>query len=204
MSIQSVPCQLAKTGAHYESVFRLRSHCMAAGSADLFVDAFDQTINHFSFLHPSAEHPTATIRVSVVKPELGWIDSPAREWVGAEDFLEGGFVAASHLCFEPSSRRDGFVSLIGNLAALARLFHTKWVLVCPPVEQVTAYQNVFGFQPRGVSRKMPGACRVGQLMAVSLSQLLGYIEYDPQIGQCWERVLQRLSCLRSDQVQSCA
>src|ERR1700681_589339 len=103
-------CFIAETDEEREQVFRLRYSCyrrkrsIEARADELFSDQFDEMPNHFSFLvRQPAEQAMATVRISVVKPERGWRESPGKHVYGDHEAFQQmareSFVEASRLCF---------------------------------------------------------------------------------------------------------
>src|SRR4051794_4991939 len=76
---------LAQSFQDRQRVYTLRHECyLRNASIDpipgaAFSDAFDDAPNSFSFLNDAL---TATVRITVVRPDLGWHDSPARHVFG--------------------------------------------------------------------------------------------------------------------------
>jgi hypothetical protein len=77
-------CTLAVDPALRELVFRLRYACYSRKALidpradERFSDAFDDRVNNFSFLLGSPQgEPLASIRISIVRPDLGWTASLA-------------------------------------------------------------------------------------------------------------------------------
>src|SRR6267154_5882951 len=156
-------CRIAQTSEDREQVYRLRYACYhGKGSIDTrpdrqFTDHFDRTPNHFSYLVRDTLHdPLATVRISVVRPDLGWTEAPSCHVFGDHPALERAckesFVEASRLCFGQQARRDIFMRLLGNMAALADHFRAEWLIACPRMEHSTLYQRLFGFRPMAAPR----------------------------------------------------
>ena len=136
-------CLLAETPEQRDSVYRIRYECYLKSGAipfdtgQRFSDLFDAKPNHFSFLACSEEDgPLATVRVSVVRPDLsGWGDSPAAKVFGDDPAFQliasTSYVEANRLCFRPQARRDVFYSLVANMVALADFYETSWLVACP-------------------------------------------------------------------------
>src|SRR5713101_6443848 len=76
---------LVRSAQDCNDVYRLR-HASYLRNASIdpvpgggFSDGFDADPNNFSFLVRSATAPPfATVRITVVRPDLGWTDSPAQ------------------------------------------------------------------------------------------------------------------------------
>ena len=80
---------VADTEQARTQVYRLRYEryrregSLAERSDEQFSDAFDEKPNSFSFLARNAEHQAlATVRITVVRPGLGWTDSPVAHAYG--------------------------------------------------------------------------------------------------------------------------
>jgi hypothetical protein len=158
----NVECSIAETPEALRQVYGLRYRCYRRkGSIDereneQFHDSFDEKPNSFSFLCRNADADAlATVRISVVAPELGWTDSPVCHVYGddpAFQQIQGeSFVEASRLCFGPQARRDSFIRLVGNMAALAEFHGVQWLVACPRVEHSPVYQRLFGFPSGGAA-----------------------------------------------------
>jgi len=180
-----------------DNVFELRyrsyrrDDSIELSPSERFSDLFDTMPNHFSFLQSEGEDSIATVRVGVVQPKCNWVESPARRVYGNhpafQAFANDSYVEASRLCFAPLARRDGFISLLGNVAALAEFHRVRWVLACPRVEHVSVYQHLFGFQPCAEPRTYYGVKFETQLMAISLGQLRAYVQHDTRMMEAWAR-----------------
>ncbi len=131
-------CFLARTTEDLGDVFRLRYLCYRRRGAiperavGQFRDSFDGLPNQFSYLiRDSAEEPLATIRVSVVRKDLGWTESPAERVFGDhaafQSMAESSFVEASRLCLGRTARRDSFYVLLGSMAALGEQYGVEWL-----------------------------------------------------------------------------
>lgn len=185
-----------------QSVYRLRYDCyrreesIEPNPVGVFIDRFDSQPNHFSFLQYQSALPHATVRVSVVRPDLDWRDSPARIVYGDHPafrkFAGSSYVEPNRLCFAPRASRQGFIELLGSVAALAELCEVEWLIACPRLDHAHLYQNLFGFQPQAEPRQFFGVKLTAQLMAVSLSQLRAYIQYDDRMLDSWVAALGRL------------
>ncbi len=157
--------------------------------SERFSDLFDQAPNHFSFLLKSPSEALATVRISVVRPDLGWLDSPARHVYGDSQsfqvFTDTTYIEASRLCFTPQAPSGTFISLLGNVAALAEFYSVRWLVVSPRVEQVLAYQKLFGFTPQAEPRAYDSLRFTTQLLAVSLADLRSHIQHDRRMFRSW-------------------
>ena len=136
---------LADTDETRERVFRLRYSCyhrkgaIPADETQRFQDSFDDEAGHFSFLiDAGGEEPLATVRISVVRPDLGWTDSPGAHVFGDHPAFQAmaseSYVEASRLCFGEQARRDVLMRLLGHMAAMASFYEVKWLVACPRVE----------------------------------------------------------------------
>src|SRR4051794_29168661 len=114
---QALHCTIADTPEARDQVYQLRyAGYYGKGSIDArpdgrFSDRFDATPNHFSFLvRDKQESSVATVRISVVRPDLGWHESPGGTVFGDHPAFQNiaaeGFVEASRLVFAPQARRD--------------------------------------------------------------------------------------------------
>lgn len=79
------------------------------------------------------------MRVSIVKADLGWTDSPVCYVFGDPPAFQGidraGFFEASRLCFGRQARRDAFVQLLGNMAEPRPYFGVNFKTVLMGVER---------------------------------------------------------------------
>jgi hypothetical protein len=201
-----VECSIADTPESREKVYRLRYECYRRkGSIDAkpdeqFSDAFDAQPNSFSFLaQGSANIPLATVRISVVRPDLGWTDSPVHHVFGDHPVLHGNdrktFVEASRLCFGRQARRDSFVQLVGNMAALAEFFSAEWLVACPRVEHAPIYERLFGLQPLAAPRQYFGDNFKTLLLGVPTVALGEYVRDMLPMRNAWTRALTQLKKL---------
>ncbi len=196
-------CAIADTQEAREMVYRLRYECYRRkGSIDprpdeQFSDSFDAKPNSFSFLVRNAEEALATVRISVVRPAEGWDDSPVRHVFGDHPVFQGiareSFVEASRLCFGQSARRDAFVGLLGNMAALAELYSVEWLIACPRVEHAPIYQRMFGFKPLAAPRQYFGVKFETQLLGVRRSDLQEYVSEMRPMRNAWKAAFEQLA-----------
>ena len=181
----SISCTLADTPDLKDQVYQLRHACYLRKGAieprpdGRFVDPYDEHPNHFSFLlSAESPQPLATVRISVVRPDLGWNSSPARKVFGDHPafqlMAQGSFVEASRLCFAQQARRDVLMQLIGNMAALADFYTVDWFMACPRVEHTEIYERLFGFRKMAPPRKYFGVSFETALLGVSRTDLLNY------------------------------
>jgi hypothetical protein len=135
---QGLRCSIADTPEARDQVYRLRyAGYFRKGSIDAsederFSDRFDATPNHFSFLVRGAEEEAvATVRISVVRQDLGWVESPGGTVFGDlpayRTLAAEGFVEASRLVFAPQARRDALMQLLGYMAAMADFYEAEWL-----------------------------------------------------------------------------
>jgi hypothetical protein len=193
-------CRIAQNAEDRDLVFRLRYSCYQGKGAIApredrrFSDAFDETNNHFSFLlRYGNSDPLATVRISVVKPELGWTDSPGSRVFGDhprfQEIASESFVEANRLCFLEQARRDVFVRLLGNMAALADLFEVGWLVACPRVEHAHVYQHMFGFRPLAEPRPYFGVNFETQLLGIRRCELAEYVKDRRPMRDAWSEAL---------------
>ena len=196
------PCVLAHTPEQREQVYRLRYACYRRkGSIDArpdeqFSDAFDQAPNHFSFLVSNGPKPVATVRISVVDPDRGWTDSPVLHVYDSDPGIEplgsGSFVEASRLCFAPQARRDAFLRLVANMAALADFYRVAWLVACPRVEHAPVYQRMFGFAPLAEARQYFGVRFQTQLLGIRRTALREIAGSRQLMAGAWAEALSQL------------
>lgn len=198
-----IECLIANTPEQRELVYRLRYACYRRkGSIDVrddeqFSDHYDQLPNSFSFLVRTPEQPAlATVRISVVRPDLGWTDSPVQHVYGDHPALQAmgceSYVEASRLCFGRQARRDTFVGLVGNMAALAEFYGAEWLAACPRVEHSEIYQRMFGFKPLAAPRQYFGVKFETQLLGIRRQELRAYVEDDRPMTSAWSAALANL------------
>ena len=173
---------IARTEEELDEVFRLRYACYRRKDSidprpdERFQDPFDVLQSNFSFLVRGAhKEPLATVRITVVNPELGLAGLPraACLWrppelrhMGRESYVE-----ASRLCFGPQARRDAFVRLLGNMAALADFHEVKWLVACPRAEHASVYERMFGFRSLAPARRYFGVNFETQLLGIRRTDL---------------------------------
>lgn len=178
----SLQCAIARTPADMQDVFRLRYLCyhrrgaIAERDDALFQDPFDELPNQFSFLVRSQElAPVATVRISVVRPDLGWIVSPSERVFGDhpafQAMAKSSFVEASRLCFAQTARRDAFYGLLGHMAALGERYGVEWLTACPRVEHSEIYQRLYGFRPMAAPRKYFGVSFETELLGIRMAEI---------------------------------
>jgi hypothetical protein len=192
--LRNATCRLARSEDEMAHVFRLRYQCYLRTGAIMpseeqsFSDPFDHLPNQFSFLlDTEAERNAASIRISVVRPDLGWVMAPSSKVFGGDPCFEaiaqGSFVEASRLCFREQAHRDLLYRLIANLAAAGDYFRAEWVVACPRVEHSHMYMRLFGFRSIAPARQYLGVNFRTDLLAIRLEEL--------------RRVAVRYGCMRS-------
>lgn len=175
-------CRLARSNDEMAHVFRLRYQCYLRTGAIVpsdeqsFSDPFDHLPNQFSFLlDTDTESNAASIRISVVRPDLGWTVAPSSKVFGGDPAFEGiargSFVEASRLCFRQQAQRHVLYRLIAHLAAAGEYFGTEWAVACPRVEHSHMYTRLFGFRPMAAARQYFGVNFRTDLLAVRLEEL---------------------------------
>ena len=171
-------CRIANTLEDLDHVYRLRHECyLRNGSIEAqpegrFHDKYDQLPNSFSFLlEQDGEMPVATVRISVVRPDLGWVTSPANAVFGdhaAFTNLQGhSWVEASRLCFSEQARRDVLMRLVANMAAMADFYEVDYFVGCPRVEHTELYMRWFGFEQLAPPRQYYGVSFQTALLGVT-------------------------------------
>lgn len=170
---------LARTSEALDQVYQLRYCCYRRNQSieerpdRRFPDGFDEMPNHFSFLAQGGDSPLATVRLSVVRPDRGWTDSPGARVFGDHPAFQAisSYVEASRLCFGEQARRDTFIGLLGNMAALADFYRVEWLVACPRVEHVPVYEKLFGFEQLAAPRQYFGVKFETQLLGIRMSAL---------------------------------
>ncbi len=199
MNTSNLYCTEARSRQTRDEVYRIRYECyrrdnsIDPNTAERFSDEFDNTQNHFNYLLGSPEQALATVRISVVRPDLSWTESPALHVYGdcpAFQSIAGeSYVEASRLCFAPQARINTFITLLGNMAALAEFYSVRWLVACPRLEQAPTYERLFGFSPLAEPRVYHGVRFTTQLLAVSLDQLRIHVRHDRRMFQSWASAL---------------
>ena len=196
-------CAIADTPEARDQVYRLRYEgYFRKGSIDAkpdgrFSDRFDDTANHFSFLvRDAGEEPVATVRISVVRQDLGWTESPGgtvfSDHPALRNLAAESFVEASRLVFAPQARRDALMQLLGYMAAMADFYEAEWLVACPRMEHSAMYQRLFGFRPMAEPRPYHGVKFETQLLAVRRSELKDYVREAPPMKKAWGHALANL------------
>jgi len=196
-------CTEARSRQTRDDVYRIRYDCYRRDNSidpnfyERFSDALDDSPNHFSYLLGSTEEALATVRMSVVRPDLNWTQSPALHVYGDcpafQSIASESYVEASRLCFAPQARPNSFISLLGNMAALAEFYSVRWLVACPRLEQAKTYERLFGFKPMAEPRTYYGVRFTAQLLAVSLDQLRSHVRHDRRMFQSWVSALAEAS-----------
>jgi hypothetical protein len=202
-TFEAVRCAVARDEAERQQVYRLRYACyrrtgaIASDPEERFSDPFDTEPNQFSFLCRAGAEPLATVRVSVVRPDRGWLEAPSRHVFGDHPaftrIARGAFVEASRLCFAVQARRDAFVRLVANMAAMADLHDAGWLVACPRVEHCGAYQRLFGFRTLAGPRRYFGVNFETQLLGIRPGELRSFVAGRKVICDAWDDALRTLS-----------
>jgi hypothetical protein len=196
-------CSIAQTPEDRDHVYRLRYECYRRSAAIAprpdrrFSDAFDELPNHFSFLARAGNpEPAATVRISVVRPDVGWTDSPAGHVYADHPRFQAiaarSFVEANRLCFGPLARRDAFVRLVAHMAAFADFYGVEWLLACPRVEHARVYERLFGFRPLAEARRYFGVAFDTRLLGIRPAELRAFVSSDRVMSEAWSDALERL------------
>ena len=193
---------LARTPAERDEVFRLRYDCYRRAGAippnpeRRFRDDLDDLPNQFSFFSGSSAEAAATVRISVVRPDLDWTVSPAgRIYANHPRFravADTSFVEASRLCFGPRAGRDAFLRLTAHMAALGEFYGVHWMLACPRVEHTGVYQRLFGFRPLAEARRYFGVAFQTRLLGVRTAELCAFVSSNRRMTAAWSEALDRL------------
>lgn len=200
-------CSLARNSEDMDAVFRLRYLCyhrrgaIADRDDARFRDALDDCPNQFSFLvRDAAAEALATVRISVVRPDLGWHVSPAEKVFGDHPAFQaiaaGTFVEASRLCFAQTARRDAFYGLLGNMAALGQHFKVEWLTACPRVEHSEIYQRLYGFTPLAPPRRYFGVSFETELLGIRLDALRERASRNRWMRRAWDDAHGRLAVIQ--------
>lgn len=211
MNLNTLECKIAETNEARDQVYRLRHDCylrkgsIAARPDGRFSDHYDELPNNFSFLvRDDSEQALATVRISVVRPDLGWNESPAQKVFGDHPAFQSiartSFVEASRLCFGQQARRDAFVRLLGHKAALAEYWGVEWLVACPRIEHTAVYQRMFGFHPLAAPRQYFGVNFETQLLGIRRVELESRVKDEKPMRNAWTNALTALTS--AFQVQS--
>jgi len=199
-------CFLADNDSLLDHVFRLRYACyqrcgaIAIREDERFRDRYDELPNHFSFLMRT-QNPEqgATVRISVVRPDLAWLECPSRSVFGDHpafaELARGAFVEASRLCFGQRASRDCFHRLVAHLAAMAQFHGAQWVVACPREEHVGIYQRMFGFRALAEPRPYFGVNFKTGLLAIPLAELRERAQHFRSMREAWQEALNYVSGL---------
>jgi hypothetical protein len=204
MNLATLECRIADTPETREQVYRLRHDCylrkgsIPARADGLFSDHYDELANNFSFLvRDTSRLALATVRISVVRPDLGWTESPASKVFGDnpafQSIAQTSFVEASRLCFGPQARRDVFVRLLGHKAALAEFWGVEWLLACPRIEHTQVYQRMFGFRALAAPRQYFGVNFETQLLGIRRVELESHVKDKKPMRTAWTSALAALA-----------
>jgi hypothetical protein len=204
-SVAPFDCAVAISPEDRTQVYRLRYECYRRSGAiepradGQFSDPYDLAPNTFSVLARSTEDVLATVRISVIRPDCGWIDSPVKHVYGEDPQFQAisgeSFVEASRLCFGRQARRDAFIRLLGYMAALAEFYEVRWLIACPRVEHAKVYQRMFGFRPLAAPRKYYGVNFETQLLGVQRDDILSYVCDEKPMVEAWRDALAYLTRL---------
>ena len=178
----ALTCSLAETPQDRDQVYRLRYACYRRKESidsrpdERFSDAYDLLPNHFSFLaRPKSGDALATVRISVVRPDLDWTTAPAQKVFGDhpafQRIAQSSYVEASRLCFGEQARRDTLMQVVSYLAALADFYEVDWLVACPREEHSHIYEKLFGFVRLAEPRQYFGVKFRTSLLAISREQL---------------------------------
>lgn len=189
-------CSLARAANDLDDVFRLRYLCyqrrgaIAERDDKRFRDSFDDLPNHFSYLvRDEEDQALATVRISVVRPDLGWVESPSARVFGDHPAFQAmartSFVEASRLCFAQTARRDAFYGLLGNMAALGERYGVEWLTACPRVEHSEVYQRLYGFRPMAAPRRYFGVSFETELLGIRLDEIRETANKVRWMGNAW-------------------
>jgi hypothetical protein len=200
-------CSIANEAADREQVYRLRyagyfrKASIDAREDQRFSDHFDNLPNHFSFLAKDAEgEAQATVRISVVRPDLGWFESSACSVFDDQPALAAaasqGFVEASRLVFAPRARRGALMQLLGHMAAMADFYQTEWLVACPRMEHSGLYQRQFGFRVLAGPRPYHGVKFETQLLGVRREELRENVRGEKVMRDAWLNALTNLLRVR--------
>jgi hypothetical protein len=199
MNPDSVRCVIATTKEERRAAYALRYRCYRRKGSiperedERFSDSFDEKPNSFTFLLSNQDEALATVRITVVKPEHSWTDSPVRHVYGDHNALQliasESFVEASRLCFGRQARRDSFVRLVGHMAALAEFYRVEWLVACPRVEHSHVYQRMFGFRSLAAPRQYFGVSFQTQLLGIRVSELREYVRDEMPMVSAWSDAL---------------
>jgi len=190
-------CSIARTAEDLDDVFPLRYLCYQrrgaiADRADRrFRDSFDDLPNQFSYLvRDEAEQAVSTVLISVIRPDMGWIESPAGRVFSDHPAFQAvartSSVEASRLCFAHMARRDAFYGLLGNMAALAERYGVEWLTACPRVEHSAVYQRLYGFRSMAEPRRYFGVRFETELLGIRLNEIREMAKRLRLMGNAWE------------------
>lgn len=163
-----IECQIANTPIDLELVYRLRYLCYLRKGAiepqedPRFFDRFDSTLNNFSFLMRDESQPLATVRISVVKPGIGWTESPAGQVFGDDptfhSIAQQSYVEANDV---------------------------EWLVACPRVEHASIYEKMFGFRRLAAPRQYFEVNFHTQLLGIRRVELSDFVAGREVIASAW-------------------
>ena len=81
--------------------------------------------------------------------------------------------------------------LLGNMAALASFYETKWLVACPRVEHASTYQSLFGLLAE--PRKYFGVNFRTQLLGVRTERLRAHVDGMTPARNAWPAALEQLA-----------
>jgi hypothetical protein len=196
INMNTVTCSLARDARDCADAFRLRYRCyrrsgaITACAEERFSDDFDGLANQFTFLLRSGGEAVATVRISVVRPDLGWTVAPSARVFGDHEAFRSiageSFVEASRLCFHEQARRDVLYRLVANMAALSDAFTSRWLLACPREEHTHIYERLFGFRTLACPRQYFGVSFRTGLMAIAREELRAAADRAPAMRRAWD------------------
>ena len=198
-------CSIAHTPEERDEVYKLRYEAYRRDGAidpqpgDRFSDHFDALPNRFSLVVRHYDAPArATVRLSVLRRDLGWTEAPSRRVFGDHPALEAmageSYVEASRLCFGPLARRDIFVKLLGHMAALGDIYETGWLAACPRVEHAQVYKRLFGFRQSAEPRQYYGVHFQTELLGVRREEIRQHVRNQKCLLTAWNDALENLRC----------
>jgi hypothetical protein len=187
---------LADTPELMDAVYQLRYACyhrkgaIPTSDSQRFLDHYDELPNHRSFLVKDEQNQAvATVRISIVRPDLGRTAAPSRTVFGDHPafarFAGDSYVEASRLCFGEQARRDAFYRLVANMAVMAGFYDARWLVACPREEHSGIYQRLFGFKPLAEPRQYFGVNFRTELLGLALEDLKREAERVRAIKSAW-------------------
>ncbi len=194
---------LAGTPELKDDVYRLRHDCYLRRAAieprpdGRFSDSYDSLANHFSFLlRTPGEAAHATVRISVVRPDLDWRTAPVHKVFGDHPafaaIAKASFVEASRLCFHRQARREILFELVAHMAALADFYEVDWLVACPREEHTPIYERLFGFRKLAEPRQYFGVNFRTALLAIERHQLRQNARQVKWMNDAWIHASERV------------